>query len=70
MELTGHSGEVFCGQFDPNGNYIASGSMDRSISESQYAQLRSIRANTSQCCGEPTVTARTTGPWLVTKAPF
>lgn len=33
MELTGHTGEVFCGQFDPNGNYIASGSMDRSISE-------------------------------------
>ncbi|KIN05726.1 hypothetical protein OIDMADRAFT_189220 [Oidiodendron maius Zn] len=31
MELTGHTGEVFCGQFDPNGNYIASGSMDRSI---------------------------------------
>lgn len=33
MELTGHSGEVFCAKFDPNGNYIASGSMDRSISE-------------------------------------
>jgi WD40 repeat protein len=32
MELTGHSGEVFCAKFDPNGNYIASGSMDRSIS--------------------------------------
>lgn len=33
MELSGHSGEVFCAKFDPNGNYIASGSMDRSISE-------------------------------------
>jgi Prp8 binding protein len=33
MELTGHSGEVFCARFDPNGNYIASGSMDRSISK-------------------------------------
>ena len=33
MELTGHSGEVFCAKFDPNGNYIASGSMDRSISK-------------------------------------
>lgn len=32
MELSGHSGEVFCAKFDPNGNYIASGSMDRSIS--------------------------------------
>jgi Prp8 binding protein len=31
MELSGHSGEVFCAKFDPNGNYIASGSMDRSI---------------------------------------
>ena len=32
MELSGHSGEVFCARFDPNGNYIASGSMDRTIS--------------------------------------
>lgn len=32
MELTGHSGEVFVGKFNPEGNYIASGSMDRSIS--------------------------------------
>lgn len=31
MELSGHTGEVFCAKFDPNGNYIASGSMDRSI---------------------------------------
>lgn len=33
MELTGHSGEVFVARFNPEGNYIASGSMDRSISE-------------------------------------
>ena len=33
MELTGHSGEVFCARFDPAGNYIASGSMDRKISQ-------------------------------------
>lgn len=32
MELTGHSGEVFAAKFNPEGNYIASGSMDRSIS--------------------------------------
>jgi Prp8 binding protein len=32
MELTGHSGEVFAAKFAPDGNYIASGSMDRSIS--------------------------------------
>lgn len=34
MELNGHSGEVFAAKFNPEGNYIASGSMDRSISES------------------------------------
>jgi Prp8 binding protein len=33
MELSGHSGEVFAARFNPEGNYIASGSMDRSISE-------------------------------------
>ncbi len=32
MELSGHSGEVFAAKFNPEGNYIASGSMDRSIS--------------------------------------
>ncbi|KAF2115087.1 cell cycle control protein-like protein cwf17 [Lophiotrema nucula] len=31
MELTGHSGEVFAARFDPSGQHIASGSMDRSI---------------------------------------
>ncbi|MCJ1405477.1 hypothetical protein MMC11_008705 [Xylographa trunciseda] len=31
MELTGHTGEVFAARFDPSGNLIASGSMDRSI---------------------------------------
>ncbi|TEY62486.1 hypothetical protein BOTCAL_0161g00030 [Botryotinia calthae] len=31
MQLEGHSGEVFAAKFDSNGNYIASGSMDRSI---------------------------------------
>ena len=36
MELTGHSGEVFAARFDPNGNYIASGSMDRTISTRPY----------------------------------
>lgn len=33
MELTGHSAEVFAARFNPEGNYIASGSMDRSISQ-------------------------------------
>jgi WD40 repeat protein len=33
VELTGHSGEVFVARFNPEGNYIASGSMDRSISK-------------------------------------
>ncbi|KAJ9628741.1 hypothetical protein H2203_002643 [Taxawa tesnikishii (nom. ined.)] len=31
MELSGHSGEVFCARFDPTGQHIASGSMDRDI---------------------------------------
>ena len=31
MELTGHTGEVFTSRFDPSGNLVASGSMDRSI---------------------------------------
>ncbi|KAF1808210.1 WD repeat-containing protein [Eremomyces bilateralis CBS 781.70] len=31
MELSGHSGEVYACRFDPTGNYIASGSMDRNI---------------------------------------
>jgi Prp8 binding protein len=31
MELTGHTGEIFAARFDPTGQYIASGSMDRSI---------------------------------------
>jgi Prp8 binding protein len=32
IELSGHSGEVFVARFNAEGNYIASGSMDRSIS--------------------------------------
>lgn len=31
LQLTGHTGEVFCAKFDPTGNLIASGSMDRTI---------------------------------------
>ncbi|EGO55913.1 hypothetical protein NEUTE1DRAFT_148308 [Neurospora tetrasperma FGSC 2508] len=31
MELSGHSGEIFAAKFDPTGNLIASGSMDRTI---------------------------------------
>lgn len=31
MELTGHSGEIFAARFDPTGQHIASGSMDRNI---------------------------------------
>lgn len=33
MELSGHSGEIFSAKFDPTGNLIASGGMDRSISK-------------------------------------
>ncbi len=31
MQLTGHSGEIFVSRFNPSGEYIASGSFDRSI---------------------------------------
>ncbi|KAI1331673.1 WD40 repeat-like protein [Xylariaceae sp. FL0255] len=31
MELAGHSGEIYSAKFDPTGNMIASGAMDRSI---------------------------------------
>ncbi|KAK3682917.1 WD40-repeat-containing domain protein [Podospora appendiculata] len=31
MELSGHSGEIFAAKFDPSGNLIASGGMDRTI---------------------------------------
>lgn len=33
MELSGHSGEIFAAKFDPTGNLIASGGMDRSLSK-------------------------------------
>lgn len=39
MELSGHSGEVFVSRFDPAGHLIASGSMDRSISQSFQNQF-------------------------------
>lgn len=44
MELIGHSGEVFAAKFNPEGNYIASGSMDRSISLSSSLSMRGERA--------------------------
>ncbi|VCU41139.1 Bgt-1811, partial [Blumeria graminis f. sp. tritici] len=31
IQLSGHSGEIFCAKFDYTGSHIASGSMDRSI---------------------------------------
>lgn len=31
MELSGHSGEVFTARFDPTGQHVASGSMDKNI---------------------------------------
>jgi WD40 repeat protein len=42
MELTGHSGEVFAVRFDQNGQHLASGSMDRSISEFRFVVESSI----------------------------
>lgn len=36
MELTGHSGEIFSAKFNPTGELIASGSMDRSIRKFEH----------------------------------
>lgn len=61
MELSGHSGEIFSAKFDPSGNLIASGGMDRSISEPTVPSLLLRQLLTAtQCSGEPTATARTT----------
>ena len=40
MELSGHIGEIFAAKFDPTGNLIASGSMDRSISAFEFTMSR------------------------------
>lgn len=44
MELAGHSGEIFSAKFDPTGNLIASGGMDRSISMSLFLAPRMLEA--------------------------
>lgn len=35
MELVGHTGEVYAARFDPTGDVIASGSIDRTICKEQ-----------------------------------
>lgn len=47
MELTGHSGEIFAAKFDPTGNLIASGSMDRSISTKSIHLCRMLTFSNS-----------------------
>lgn len=59
MELTGHSGEVFCAKFNPEGNYIASGSMDRSIRTSSSQGCSGHKLIHFQCFGEHMVNAKT-----------
>jgi Prp8 binding protein len=44
MELSGHSGEIFTAKFDPTGNLIASGAMDRSISKLPLTPLLFVTA--------------------------
>lgn len=68
MQLSGHSGEIFASKFDPTGNNIASGSMDRSICkfyalffDPHFVCMRATNTNSLQCYGGPTATARTTG---------
>ena len=45
MELSGHSGEIFAAKFDPTGNLIASGGMDRSLSEQRAMLLQRQRTD-------------------------
>lgn len=42
VELIGHSGEVFTARFNAEGNYIASGSMDRSICQAPASTSQMI----------------------------
>jgi WD40 repeat protein len=61
MELSGHSGEIFAAKFDPTGNLIASGSMDRTISALPTVFGSPDGTLTvSQCSGGHTATAKTT----------
>lgn len=69
MELTGHSGEVFAAKFNPEGNYIASGSMDRSISTYASSRFHEHLADNIKCYGGPTETAKTTEYSTDTRAP-
>lgn len=66
MELSGHTGEIFAAKFDPTGNLIASGSMDRTISAPPTSDPSGSGGGMSpltremQCSGERTATAKTT----------
>ena len=60
MELSGHIGEVFAARFDPAGHFIASGSMDRTISKPNLSGgTKDETLIVGQICGEHTATART-----------
>jgi hypothetical protein len=59
MELTGHSGEVFACRFDPTGQYIASGSMDRSICQSRARINLVVCADQLQYSGAVLALAKT-----------
>jgi Prp8 binding protein len=65
MELSGHTGEVFAAKFNPEGNYIASGSMDRSICESRFlwvlGQEIGRKTDMLQCYGGRMEIVRTMG---------
>lgn len=72
MELQGHNGEVFATRFDPTGQFIASGSMDRSICLSPPRKRERYEANFQQSCGEHTAHAKTSAYFQEegTKEPF
>jgi WD40 repeat protein len=45
MVLIGHSSEIFACRFDPTGQHIASGSMDRSISQFLHSHTELLLIN-------------------------
>jgi len=58
--ISGHSGEIFATRFDPTGQHIASGSMDRSICKSLASVNRERTNFKTKCFGTPTAPVKTT----------
>lgn len=62
LTLPGHSGEVFATRFDPTGQHIASGSMDRNIRmcTNSWPFITAVTEVNQQYCGGRTANATIT----------